>query len=402
MNMTEVFNIIILSAIFCLTPALVLRICARVRWLGKIGPVLILYLIGLVVGNIGLMPRQLPLIQEVFSNATVPLAIPLMLFGCSLRRSITRSQLLALLSGLAAVVLTVTGGYLLFGRSLDEGAKIGGLLTGVYTGGTINLAALKAMLGVQDSTYILINSYDMLVSFLYLTFLLGIGIKLFRRLLPGTVLSAADPTVRDFSAGTISPDVREADPSFDAGTASARAIFSREGLASAGRSVGLTLLVCAVSGGVALLLPEPAFMTVFILLLTTLGIACSFFKPVRDLKYSYDIGMYLIYIFCIAVASMADLGHFDLAGGVRLLGYITFVVFGSLVLQVLLARLLNIDADTVITTSVAFINSPPFVPMIAAALRNKKVLIGGLTIGIVGYAVGNYLGFLIAELLTKL
>ena len=397
MNMTEVFNIIILSAIFCLTPALVLRICARVRWLGKIGPVLILYLIGLVVGNIGLMPRQLPLIQEVFSNATVPLAIPLMLFGCSLRRSITRSQLLALLSGLAAVVLTVTGGYLLFGRSLDEGAKIGGLLTGVYTGGTINLAALKAMLGVQDSTYILINSYDMLVSFLYLTFLLGIGIKLFRRLLPGTVLSAAEDGE---SSG--SPDVREADPSFDAGTASARAIFSREGLASAGRSVGLTLLVCAVSGGVALLLPEPAFMTVFILLLTTLGIACSFFKPVRDLKYSYDIGMYLIYIFCIAVASMADLGHFDLAGGVRLLGYITFVVFGSLVLQVLLARLLNIDADTVITASVAFINSPPFVPMIAAALRNKKVLIGGLTIGIVGYAVGNYLGFLIAELLTKL
>ena len=395
--MTEVFNIIILSAIFCLTPALVLRICARVRWLGKIGPVLILYLIGLVVGNIGLMPRQLPLIQEVFSNATVPLAIPLMLFGCSLRRSITRSQLLALLSGLAAVVLTVTGGYLLFGRSLDEGAKIGGLLTGVYTGGTINLAALKAMLGVQDSTYILINSYDMLVSFLYLTFLLGIGIKLFRQLLPGTVLSAAEDGE---SSG--SPDVREADPSFDAGTASARAIFSREGLASAGRSVGLTLLVCAVSGGVALLLPEPAFMTVFILLLTTLGIACSFFKPVRDLKYSYDIGMYLIYIFCIAVASMADLGHFDLAGGVRLLGYITFVVFGSLVLQVLLARLLNIDADTVITASVAFINSPPFVPMIAAALRNKKVLIGGLTIGIVGYAVGNYLGFLIAELLTKL
>ena len=396
--MTEVLYILVLSAVFCLTPALVLRLCARIQWLGKIGPVLILYLIGLVIGNIGLMPRQLSLLQEVFSNATVPLAIPLMLFGCSLRRSITRSQLLALLSGLAAVVLTVTGGYLLFGRSLDEGAKIGGLLTGVYTGGTINLAALKAMLGVRESTYILINSYDMLVSFLYLTFLLGIGIKLFRRILPGTLLS---PSPEDGESSG-SPAVPETGPSFDAGTASARAIFSREGLRSAGRSVGLTLLVCAVSGGIALLLPEHAFMTVFILLLTTLGIACSFSKPVRDLKYSYDIGMYLIYIFCIAVASMADLGHFDLAGGIRLLGYITFVVFGSLVLQVLLARLLHIDADTVITASVAFINSPPFVPMIAAALRNKKVLIGGLTVGIVGYAVGNYLGFLIAELLTKL
>ena len=143
-------------------------------------------------------------------------------------------------------------------------------------------------------------------------------------------------------------------------------------------------------------------MTVFILMLTTLGIACSFVGKIREMKYGYDIGMYLIYIFCITVASMANLSEFDLAGGAGLLAYLGFIVFGSLLLQVLLAVILRIDADTVIIASVAFINSPPFVPMIAAAMRNKNVLVGGLTVGIVGYAIGNYLGFFIAEILAAL
>ena len=388
--MTDILETILVGAVFCLLPALVIRWCGKVKWLGKIGPVLVLYLIGLLIGNTGLMRGPMVRVQTLLSNGTVPLAIPLMLFGCTLRRSITRAQLLALVSGIAAVILTVAGGYLLFGRHIAEGARIGGMLTGVYTGGTINLAALKAMLGVQDSTYILINSYDMLVSFLYLAFLLGVGIRLFRRILPFPSPQAVHYADADTAA------------SFDSGTVSGKELFSRTGLKSAGKSVGLTLLVCAVSGGVALLLPEGVFMTVFILLLTTLGIACSFSKPVRSLKYSYSIGMYLIYIFCITVASMADLGEFDLAGGAWLLGYITFVVFGSLLLQVLFSLILRIDADTMVVSSVAFINSPPFVPMIAAAMKNKNVLVGGLTVGIIGYAVGNYLGFFIAEILSKL
>jgi len=49
-------------------------------------------------------------------------------------------------------------------------------------------------------------------------------------------------------------------------------------------------------------------------------------------------------------------------------------------------------------SSVAFINSPPMVPMMAAAMKNRDVIITGLGIGIVGYAVGNYLGFLFYEL----
>jgi uncharacterized membrane protein len=43
--------------------------------------------------------------------------------------------------------------------------------------------------------------------------------------------------------------------------------------------------------------------------------------------------------------------------------------------------------------------SPLFVPVIAAAIGNKKVIVSGLTVGIIGYAIGNYLGYIVAEVL---
>ena len=387
----ETLNIIILAVAFCMIPAGVLWLCRKVPVLGKIGPVLILYMIGLIIGNIGIMPGQLPMIQDIMSNATVPLAIPLMLFGCTFRKEGTRSQILAMITGLVSVIIAVIIGYLIFGIHINEGEKVGGMLTGVYTGGTINLAALKTMLNVKDETYILINSYDILISFLYLTFLLTIGIRLFRRILPhdSTTLSSKDmkEIQEEISKGEKNPY---------------NGLFTRNGIRQAGILIGITILTCGISGGIALVLPEKVFMTVFILMLTTLGIGASFIKKIHDMKYSYDIGMYFIYIFCIAVASMADLGELNFAGGMNLLGYLLIAVFGSLLLQAIFAWIFKIDADMMVISSVTFINSPPFVPMMAAAMKNKNVLVPGLSIGIIGYAAGNYLGFLISEFLKLL
>ena len=45
------------------------------------------------------------------------------------------------------------------------------------------------------------------------------------------------------------------------------------------------------------------------------------------------------------------------------------------------------------------INSPLFVPMIADAMKNRRIILTGITVGIIGYAVGNYLGVLLAHIL---
>ena len=69
------------------------------------------------------MPQQMPAVQELLSNAMVPLAIPLMLFGCTFNMKGARSQILALVTGMISVATAVVIGYFIFGRDLPEGAK---------------------------------------------------------------------------------------------------------------------------------------------------------------------------------------------------------------------------------------------------------------------------------------
>ena len=77
-------------------------------------------------------------------------------------------------------------------------------------------------------------------------------------------------------------------------------------------------------------------------------------------------------------------------------------VFLSLLFHAIGCRALRVDADSMMISSVAFINSPPFVPMASAAMRNKRALVTGLGAGIVGYAAGNHIGVLMAHLLQML
>lgn len=391
---------ILLILIYLLAPAGVMWLCRKVSWLGKIGPVLVLYVLGIILGNVW-HPTGMAAIQEVLSSTAVPLAIPLMLFGCTFRKGETRSQVLAVIAGMASVIIVVIAGYLVFGRNIPDGAKIGGMLTGVYTGGTVNLAAIKVMLGVPEETFILLNSYDMVISFLYLTFLIAIGIKLFRKFLPGPQGEPSETcaTLGTMRGGTVSEangGVERKRDGFRGLLPEAREYFRVEWL-----PLVATVVIIGISAGIGAL-AGGWFMTVFILLLTTLGIAASFWKPLRECKYNEPTAMYFIYIFSIVVASMADLSKLDLSGGLNMLGYLTLVIFGSLLLNVLLAKLLKIDADTTVICSVSFICSPPFVPMMAAVMKNRRVVVIGLSAGIIGYAAGNYLGFLISQLLNLL
>lgn len=400
--------------VFLLAPAAVLWLCRRVKWCSKIGPVLLLYLIGLLIGNLN--PVPIPGIQDTLTSVMVPLAIPLMLLGCSFRKSETRSQLLALVTGFLAVTIAVAGGYLIFGPSIDAGAQgadtaanIGGMMMGVYTGGTINLASLKTMLGVSEETYLLLNGYDVIVCLLYLTFLMGIGIKLFRKFLPCETLKAGADGNGQSSTGT---STGRADTNLGADTNRQQGglaasnpyagLWSKAGAATIGKLIGIVAVICGLSYAVTLLLPSAQFMTVFILALTTFSIGASFIPAVRKLPYAYDLGMYCIYIFCIVVASMANFTNLNLMGSLGMLGYLTLVIFGSLLLQVLFAKIFRIDSDTMVVSSVAFICSPPFVPMMVAAMKNRRVLVAGLWIGIIGYAAGNYLGVLMARVLSLL
>lgn len=370
-------------------PAAIIWISEKHRFLKKIGPVLLCYLLGIIIGNSGLIDGSYYKLQDLLVTIIIPVAIPLMLFSSNFREWNIKSALIALITGVVAVAVSVVAGFFIFRPSVASDPlfgpimyKIAGLLSGVYTGGTPNLAALKLMLDVPNEAYIMVHSYDMAISLLYLTFLLTVGIKIFRRVLNGKKVSAQKDAIK----------IEDEDNPY-------KDILQKRNLIPLSKALITSILIFAFSGVFSLFFSEKYQMVIVILSITSLGIAASFNKKIRSIEKSYDAGMYLVYVFSIVVASMANLSKLNLAGGFYILLYIAFAVFFSLFVQLLLAKLFRLDPDIVIVSSVSLINSPPFVPLIASAMHNKGVIITGLTVGLVGYAMGNYLGFIIAEIL---
>lgn len=383
----SILNYIILLAIYFVSPAIVLWLAHKFSIINKIGPIMVLYALGMLMGNTPLATAEMATLQNLLPNILIPLAIPMMLYGCNFAKSEARLQIKLCISGFISVAISVAIGYLLFGQKINEGAEVGGIISGMYTGGTLNAAALQAIFNISSESYILINSYDIIISFIYFVFLFTLGIRLFRRMYGQPTTVKSDTTITDGSSNNSNPY---------------KILLTSAGLKQLLKIIGVTLLVAAISGGVAILMPQGLFMVIFILLLTTLGVACSFIKPVKALTASYDIGIYLIYIFSMVIASMADFSNLNLSGGINQFAFLTVAVFLSLALHALLCRAMKVDADAMVISSVAFINSPPFVPMAAAAMRNKNIIVTGLSVGVVGYAVGNYFGVLMSWLLGLL
>lgn len=388
----SILNYVVLGAIFCFAPAGVIWLCRRFPLLDNIGPIMILYAIGMIIGNLPLNIPEMPVVQDIATSASIPLAIPMMLFCCRFTRSDARTQLKVVISGFLSVAIAVVVGYVFFGELVPEGDKIGGIMSGMYTGGMLNAAAIQAIFKVEEQNYIMMCSYDIVISFLYLIFVVAIGYKIFRRLY-GEQGSAA---LSESEQAELDRQIAEAKRNPYAG------LWSKSGMKELAKIVGYTIVVVALAAASTLPFDDAWFMVIFILVLSTLGVVFSFFKPVQKLERSFDIGMYLIYIFSIAMASMADFSNLKLADGLNQILFLTITVFGSLLLHAIFCRVMRVDADSMVVSSVSFINSPPFVPMMVAVLKNKKTLIVGLGAGIVGYALGNHFGVLMASLLGAL
>ncbi|MCK5701308.1 MAG: DUF819 family protein, partial [Cyclobacteriaceae bacterium] len=99
------------------------------------------------------------------------------------------------------------------------------------------------------------------------------------------------------------------------------------------------------------------------------------------------------------VASMGDLSNMFHVEYLHLFSFVALVVLGSMAIHVFLSYIFKVDSDTTIITITALTYSAPFVPVVAGALKNKNLIISGLTVGILGYAIGNYLGLAIAYFL---
>jgi uncharacterized membrane protein len=382
---------VIYTFIFLFVPAGILYLAHHQRWAQKLGVILLCYLAGLLVGNFGLVPEAAAGTQQSVSEITVALALPMLLFTLDIRQwsKVAGTAMLSMLFATTSVVSLATVLFYLFrGEGVETSSHLAAMSVGLYTGGTPNLAAIKAALDIPHSQYIIFHSLDTIIGGAYLLLMLTVGIPLFRSFLdkPPVQGDLAEIQAHIFDEENYAP------------------LFRRENVPQVLKILMLSALVLATSLGLSelakIVFAVENTSALTIIFLTTLGMALSFSERVRTLALSYKTGMYLIYVFCFAVATMANLD--DLA---ELSLSITLFVFGtvagSLLLHAILCKLAGVDSDTFMVTSVSAICSPPFVPLVVKALGNPGVLLSGMTTGIIGYALGNYLGISLALFLQS-
>jgi uncharacterized membrane protein len=359
------------AVFYLLVPALARWAAARNKLAGILGPVVLCYAAGIVVGNLplGLDAK----VAKSAAEAAVPLAIPLLLFRTDVRAWLKLAPGLLVGFALACVAAVFSAGAvgLFFAGQTDEWAKIAGMLVGVYVGGTANMSAVGIATGVREETFVVLNAADVVTGGLYLLVLLTVAKKLLLKFLrpyqpSGAVEAPADPSVPRWKT-------------------------------KAG-AFALALAVMALAlGGVwfvrGKLEPGPVLLS-----LTTLALLLSFSPQVRSLAGSEDVGEYVLLIFCVAIGSLANVQQ--LAGhSTTLFLYVVLVMALSIAVHLALCKLAKLDADTVLITSTATIFGPAFIGPVAAAIKNRELVGPGITLGLAGIALGTYLGLLTVYLL---
>ena len=366
-------------------PALLMVAKSEVRAFRKVNPLIASYIIGLVIGNVGIVTDPMIESLDLLATIAVALSIPLMLFSVNIRDWFRLSGRAGVSMGLASlsVVIVSAAAYLLLGRNLEEGWKLPGLLAGLYTGGTPNLAAIKTALNVDQNLYLAVHTSDIVLSAVYLLFLMTLAKPLLSKVLKPFVAS-----------GTETMDIKGQEEE----EMRVRDICTKNILLPLGGAFLLAVVIFALGAGLSFIVPEGISTMIVILVITTLSLLVSLSPRVRNIRLTFKAGEYFIYVFCIAVGAMGNLSRL-LQATPRIFIYVSVVISGTFLLHVILCALFRIDVDTMMVTSAAAVCSPPFVGIIAVSIKNKALIVPGITTGIIGYALGNYLGILLSQVI---
>jgi uncharacterized membrane protein len=347
-----------------------------ISWLS---PVLQCYAVGILWANLPFLGSAAPLAEPI-SHGSIVLGLPLLLFVTDLRAFLRQATPTLIAFGLcviSGVVITVLVAYL-WQNNLDQVWIYGGMLVGVYTGGTPNMNLIGIALEAPGEAFVYLNGADIITGGIFLLILLSVGKTVYGRFLRSPEISnQAGPTNHKNQAWGWPPIGQ---------------LFQ-----ALGTSITVAILAAAITylltGGI----DEVALL---LLLLTTLSLMVSFSPRVRSWQASYPLGEYLLLVFSVAIGTMADFSALQ-QEALGVLGLTAIILFSAAVLHLLLCRLLRIDRDTAMITATAAFYGPPFVPQVASALQNPRLIFPGVICGLAGFAVGNYLGIGVGKFLQN-
>lgn len=357
-------------------PLLMLWLQPRSKFVDFVGPVLICYGLGLLLGNLPGLEWHEKLLKDDVNGVSVALAIPMMMFGSNPRKwfSLAGKTLLSFLLGAIAVGTAVTVAYITLGSTLQESQSMAAMMVGVYTGGTPNLIAIGKVLQVGDEVTPKLMIMDTVLCAFYLLFLLTIANKVLSTFLkPGATLSQSDKSIESndqrLEWGSLLP-------------------------------LGLSLACLGLAIGLSLLIKGTMDELIILLTITISGFLLSFSKKVNQLKGSYQLGEVLIWIFCVSIGLLSNFSVMA-NESTDLIVFCAVIIGISIALHYLLAFFFKIDTHTVLITSTAALFGPAFVGLVASRLKNPGLVTSGMTTGVIGYSIANVYALLIFNMLGQ-
>lgn len=336
-------------------------------------------LAAIVAANLGIIPHSAPTYDFIFTFL-VPMLIPLFLFQADLRRlwrEASRTTLAFLVATIGTVAGIVVAATLLDLSTLGSGAPlpasdreaaIVGLFASTYIGGSVNYAALGEMTGLnQDRSFFsAATAADNLFSAVYLSLI---------ALLPGVTRLA-----RFFPAHPTTPQPTTA-PETAPPQVTARSLCLAIACAAA---------LVAISDGLVAYFNAVSYRYVTLTILTLM--LATLVTAIREwLAGAFELGVALSFAFFAAIAAGANLTAMVSVAP-------TLIVVVLILLSVHLATLLFIGAVTrltlpeLLTASNAAILGATTAPAMAAAKGWRDQVTPGVLVGVLGYALGTFIG----------
>lgn len=355
-----------------------LWLCDRSAVARRISPLVLILSFTALCSNTGLIPTQSPLYGGV-TGFCVPFAVCLVLFGVRLGelRALGKTMAAAFVVASLASVVGVLCASLCLAGPLEQGIgaenwKLAGPYAGTYVGGSLNFFALWEGLKIENpDLFAAANAVDNL-TILPLMFVWSTAPSWVGRFFP------APKAWRSGQGSSRASETEECQVWKPADTAVLAAC-----------AVG----VMALSEWVTQTLIAPHFPEVpSILVVTTLALGLGQLPFVARRHGAWDMGYLAFYLFFAAVgASIEVMTAIELSP--ILFAYVAIVFVVHMAILFGLGRLLKIDLGALIIASAATKGGPTLIPSVAQAHGWTALTLPGILLGLLGYAVGNYLGF---------
>lgn len=334
----------------------------------------------IALSNSGIIPYSAPLYSLV-SSVLVPLAIPLLLLRADLKRVFTETGPM-LIAFLLATAVTVVGAFV--GAALldlgDSEAAITGVLAASYIGGSLNFVSTAKAVGFDSSElYVAALSADTLGALVFLMLLMLLpAIGFVRRAMPSPFIGGSGQV----------------------GTAADAPIDSSGPLTFHGLALGLAIsaVICGVSKALVTVFDANHLFILVITVLTLL--VANFARPlVKPVSGEFEVGTLFMYLFFGAIAAGANIGEV-IAVALPMLIFIIVMLGVHMVLLVFFGSLMKLDLAEVMIASNACILGPATAAGMAAGRGWRPLITPGMLVGVLGYAIGTFIGIAITNVLA--